>query len=285
MKVSTAREFTLRLRVEDEDGNLTDADAAPTVELRDPDGDVVTSGTATSETTGVYSFTVAGQDEPDVLTATWEYAVSSNARVSKQTVRVTGGRLVPLWRYREETDLSGLTGTALRRLADAVEDWFARALEFPVTEEGVRITKDFAGGPRMAIRAVPYPKRVVAATVNDTPLTAQELADIEVVDDRFVIAAGSNKSFLTGRAPGLSAGRWKMHVVHGPKWDDTPADLTRAAVIFAGYIARANNYPERASQVATEGALITLAMPSHDAPTGLPEVDAVVTGYRDAVLL
>ena len=52
-----------------------------------------------------------------------------------------------------------------------------------------------------------------------------------------------------------------------------------AMLTLARYCARGSNFPERASQIMSEQSLITFSTPSPNKPTGLPEVDGVLSRH------
>ena len=285
MRAVKDREIVIRVRVDDEGGALVNADSLPTVEVRDGDGALVTTGAvaqdAATAATGVYKATVNPRSQLDVLTIVWTVVVGGFTRKVRQEVMVQGGRLVPLWRLREDSELAGLSTTAMLRLVDAVEDWFKAALHFPAVEEPLRTTFNFAGGRRLRVPDAPYPKSLVALSEGDAALTTADLADVSVVQGAFEFKSVGSFDIVYGTANrNWLCGRKTAWLTHGGPWSAVPEDVERAAALFARYISRANNYPERASQVATEGALISLAMPDHDHPTGLPDVDAVITKHR-----
>jgi hypothetical protein len=68
---------------------------------------------------------------------------------------------------------------------------------------------------------------------------------------------------------------------HG--WTSPPADLVRAAVQASAYrlLGDASGISARATGVSNEFGNIAYSTATADRPTGLPEVDAVLNGYRD----
>jgi hypothetical protein len=280
------RETTVRLRVDDEGGNLVAATTTPTLTVTTAAGAAVTPGTVTSESTGVYKSTLPAQSALTVLTCNWTATVSGANRTVTQSVRVVSDRAVALWRYREDEELAVLSDLALIRLADTVEDWFRDALRFPLGEEYVSITfRKRRQSMGLLIPTAPFPVTVTAVSVNDTAFTSAEIADLTVVGNE-VERGITADPFLTGsNGYAWPEGQYTVTGTHGPRndWLATPDDLQRAAVTLARYISRGSNYPERARQIATDGALITLSTPTPDRPTGLPDVDGVVGRYRQTV--
>lgn len=268
MRAPLHREATVRLRVDDDSGALVAPDSLPTITVTDQDGAAVSAGTVTSAGVGLYTAKIEGRSVLGRLTCQWGIAVSGSARTSAEVVNVTEKRLVPAWRYREVEELSDLDAANMTRLADTVEDWMTSALGFPVVEvydeTTVRVTQD---SKLLRLDRVWYPSAVRAVTIDGdvaTDVTAEPLG--------FYRESGWTKGQLV-----------TISYEHGPSPEfrtAPPGDIERAAIILARYANRTTNYPERARQIATEGSLITFSTPSPDRPTGLPEVDSIVSRYQ-----
>lgn len=276
MRAVLNREVVVRLRVDDDSGALVAPVSLPTLTVTDPDGATVTVGTVTNTSLGVYEATVDPQSVLTRLTATWSIPVSGGfTRVVDEAVEIVERRVVPLHRLREDPELAELSAESMGRLADIVEDWFKSALHFPPVREYVEQT--FRPHRETTVVYVPdvvYPKALRSVTVDGV---AMDLDDYEITAGGVYTAAGWRPDSTV--TIGIEHG--------GPRPFDggLPAELVRAAIILARYANRGNNYPERARQVATEGALITFSAPSPDRPTGLPEVDSVVTKYAFPVVI
>lgn len=75
------------------------------------------------------------------------------------------------------------------------------------------------------------------------------------------------------------SGRYQVWLTHGQV--NPTQDIRWAAQKLVSHYGQAVPYPDRASQVVTEGATINFALPGGpDRPTGLPEVDAVLARRR-----
>ncbi len=289
------REAVLRVRIDDEAGTLVDTDASvPTLVVTDGDGTVVSGLSVVShESTGVYKAIVPPRTKMDVYTATWTATVGGYTRTIVQHFIVQAQRVIGMSRLREDSEMAGLSTTAMQRLVDAVEDWFESALGFPPVEQPLRRTFESPGGRRLRVPGAMFPLQLFDIKELDTSIDAQTLATLRVVDGAIVYPdtvqfPGDTASWdivQGGPARYFRPGQMSVYITHGAKWSrwdggrDMPEDLVRAAGVLARYVSRTNNYPERARQVATEGALITFSMPAHDRPTGLPEVDQVITRY------
>ena len=294
MRVLADTDAVVEVRTVDDDGDLADADANVDVELFDGGGASVTTDTlATSTSTGVYTFSFPAQSDLDRYRLHASYAVGGNQHEQDQYIDVVGNRLVPVWQLRQDSELTTakVSAAVLKRALDEAEDWFEDELNYPPYPKGVRVgfrlrgqsrgdagftpervDPSASGVTRLVIPAVLEPTSTVySLTVDGDAFTQNELDQIEARDGALerVSSSGSNEAW--------DAGWYEAHLVHGLV--ETPADLRRAAAIFVRYLARTVNYPERASQVATEGALIEFAMPGRGRPTGIPEVDGVVNRY------
>jgi hypothetical protein len=282
------REATVTASIDDEDGNLVAATAPPTVQILDGAGAVLYTGTSVaSADVGRYTYVLPAQSKVDELTALFTCVVGSLTRVVTVNVSVTGARLIELHRLREDIELTDLSGKNLRRLVYAVEDWFESALGYPPVLRSKRATWRFDGGNRLSPPGVIFPKALYALSTNLIAYSTPELANVVVTRNAWEYATGGSVDFLSGTGSPVfrAGGQTTVWCAHAGPWDRQPADLTNAANTFARYLSRTNNYPERAAQVATEGALITFSVPSPDKPTGLPEVDAVITRLREQIVI
>lgn len=292
-RIARNREAILRLRVDDEGGLLIDAAATPVLSVKDWDG-VALAGAevpsaVTRESQGVYRAELPGRTDLEILTANWSFQPSGGTftRTSVEELLVVDRRVAPLWMFREDPELEDLSATNLLRLVDCVEDWFRSALGFPAAPEPFERSWRVStlAAPTIGIPGIVFPESLTSWSVNDEVLDADQLAGLKVVGSHIAQTGGQDLSFLTGTrvSPSWGDGRYLVRGVHGgrPDWNgETPGDLQRAAVILARYASRnSTNYPERASQIAEENTLIFFSTPSYKKPTGLPEVDGVVSRY------
>ena len=268
MRVAADSEFYARVQVENEDGDPEDASSTPTVAVTNGAGTAVAGVGAVSSDgdTGAYKAQVPAQATLDTLTATWTATVGGLTRTYRTSYSIVKDRLVPLSRLRSE--LGDLSGPALRLVADAVESWFTRALGYPPLTAGLRKTFTMERqSPRLIVPGAYFPQSVYAVTVDDYVYTVNDLANVQVVDGYLVL---DNYAEFT-------PGRYTIHLAHGLPADE---DLRRAAARFARYVSQTNNLPDRARRILTQETEIWLSMPSPEAPTGIPEVDAVIIGNR-----
>lgn len=289
MRALLNQDFKVRLRVEDEGGILVDAAAPPSLTAVSSAGDPATVITpADHEATGLYAWEIPPLTTLDTYTLnfSWQVSGSSYTRAKTDKVKVVRDRVCPLWMYREDPELAEISTLKMLRLSDAVDEWLESALMFaPVEtafEEAFIVPRDTA---LLRVPDAKFVMTVTGVTCGEREFTQTEIDDLRVTQGR-IERGHTGWGFLTGTsnaAAWQSGDRLLVRGTHGPRPDWTagvPEDLQRVAVILARYANRQANYPERARQVVTDGAMITFSMPSPDKPTGLPEVDLAVTRYR-----
>jgi hypothetical protein len=284
MRTTTGREAVARVYFDDEDGTLVTATGTPVLTVMAASGATITPSAVTGDGTGVYKATIPPLASPDRLTLSWSATVAGVARTATDVLDVTSGRLAQLWQLRQDSELATADGKLLRQALEVAEDWFRDALGFPPMVSFYANTFMWEGGSQLVLPEAPYPKALLTCTVNLTTL-APDIANVIPLRNAFAWNPMSDGlDPVIGRDTRLFyPGRYTVTATHGGPWTAPPQDLQRACRIFVRYLMRGSstsgNYPERASQVQTESALITFSVPSPDRPTGLPEVDAVVQRY------
>lgn len=277
MRALTNREYTLRLDVTDNDGNLVSADTDPTVTLKDADGTTVTSGTATEDATGEYAFEAEPHDTPGVYTAEWSVTVNGHDRTTVRDVDLVESRLAPLAAIRKALDAEtqewsgpSVRGEVVRAVLAEVEDWFHDALNYPPYLRADRVNVDVPSlRPRVRVPSITRPVEVLAVSSPDTSTGLPSPSDVLLRPPFLKIDGGKRWNDI----------RYTLDLKHG--LEVVPHDLRKAAVRFAEHVADENDLPARASSVSTgDGAVISLALPSPARPTGIPDVDGVLRRYR-----
>lgn len=298
MRAVAGQLATVRHQFATDDGTAVVPDRPPSVTVTGGDGTVILPATAgTADVTlgdGGYKAVMVAPAQLDRLTATWTATIGGLATSVRDDVDVVGQRLVaPLKLRNDDVNLSGLSPVSLLTLLDQVEDRITNILGYSPTLEGARVTWDAtrgatgdavyspgtvtglpygAGGGRMLVPTVRLPCTrppggVYAASVNGAAMTAADLAALTDIDG--ALAWSDYRPWPTAR--------YAMWLAHG---DPSPGgDLRDAAQRLCVYYAKTSAYPAQASQVSSEGATIWFALPSKDRPTGIPEVDGVLTRY------
>jgi hypothetical protein len=285
VRAVAGRPCKIRFRLEQEDGTLATADALTDVSVRvlDGTGTEISTGTATEESTGVYAYTLQHRDDLDTLTVEFSATLDGMAVAHAERVRMQDRRLVPLSILRSDENLSLLDADEFLRVVDAAEDVIADAIEFSPVVVGSRVSVRSPGALLLRLPGVRYPVEVYALE-QDGDAVAPE--DVMIEDGGLARPGYGYSDFLSGgpgnRTP-WPAAFYSAHLAHG--LHETPADLQRAATALVKYLAKHSVYPDRAKRVMTEQTDIWLSSPGPEAPTGLPEVDAVLVRYREQAVV
>jgi hypothetical protein len=271
MRVLKGRPAKVWLPLENLDGELVQASSTPSVACVDGYGVPVTGlSTPVLESEGVYTTILPPQPVLDDLIVTLTAQVDGVTLTAVETIEVVGGRVIHPARLREDPALRPLKARSVYRVAEAVEDWLRDALDYPPVPEGLRVSFDYEySSPVLWVPGVDFPLDLYNAEHFGTEFTLAELQEVRARQGGFVRISGRS----------WPAGDYQLHLSHG-RWVTPPEDLVRAAAALARYVVRESKLPERATSVQTEGAFITLAMPDHEHPTGLPDVDGTVNRYR-----
>ena len=272
MRAPAGRPVTVAVTFDDDDGQPVPVEAA-TYTVTDGAGVVSEPLPAAVDAAGVATAVLPALTRLDRLTVAFSTTIEDHAHTVAVTVDVVAQRLVPLHRLREAVrdaapqlyDGAPPDATLLRAAADAAEDWIDDALGYPAVRRAVRARWRHAGGPFLRPREVVHPGELYEAEVAGVPV---DVADVEVYE-----------AFAWERPhrawPAGPARVWGTHGIAEPA-----EDLRRAAVVLARYLARTSKVPERAASMTTESTLIVFSKPDSQKPTGLPEVDAVITRRR-----
>lgn len=271
MRAPAGRPVQVRVTFDDDDGTPVPAES---VTWTVTDGAGATSDPAPADADGdVWRAVLPARDRLDQLIVRFSGMVDGLEHTVTVAVDVVGQRLVPLHRLREAVrdaapqlyDGAPPDPGLLRAAADAAEDWIDDALGYPAVRRGVRARWRHGGGPFLRPGDVILPGEIYEAEVAGVPV---DVADVAVYE-----AFAWEQPYRAW--PAGPARVWGTHGLAEP-----PEDLRRAAVVLARYLARTSKVPERAASMSTESTLIVFSKPDAQKPTGLPEVDAVITRRR-----
>ncbi len=148
----------------------------------------------------------------------------------------------------------------------------------------------------------PYARSVLSVRLNGVFMTPTELAGLAVFESGkleryatgYAVQSGDYSPFSDGMGYGYNIGPWprgrrNIEVRYAAGFSDLPPDdLRQAALQAARYrvlsVYGASGTPDRALSVSGEYGVFSLASANvKDRPTGLPEVDATILGWRDHV--
>lgn len=273
---------TLEWRNVDQDGEAAEPGTV-TVGVTRADGTVlIAAGTATTTVSGEVglrrkTLTAAQTAELDQLTATWTDAGDSSAHTT--TVDIVGGHLFTITEAREsdpEIADNFTTAEIIEARADVTEEveWIcARAF----TPRYARATVDGTGDRELWLPGADDGRAndlrtIEAVSIDGTALTAGELAELTLADDKIVYAAeGDSWEFGT-----------RNLVVAWTYGLDRPQRHLKRAVLHrlrhrlhegtSGIPARATNFSS------TEGGTFALDTAGLY-KTGIPDIDAVYGRY------
>lgn len=137
------------------------------------------------------------------------------------------------------------------------------------TDGGLLLTRRFADG-------------VTAVTSNGVAFNAGQLAQVDAVDSRiYRRTVGTYSGFIP-----WDAGTRNIDVTYTAGYSATPPnDIKDAALQGARYrvlrTAVSVGISDRATATTVGDSTVQLSIPGKDRPTGLPEVDQVIVGWRD----
>ena len=112
-------------------------------------------------------------------------------------------------------------------------------------------------------------RRVVSLTVDDVAFTADELTDLDVREWGRV-TRGDGLTFDDGAVV-------EVHYEHGLDYPDAP--VASAAMLLAREYLVRSALSSRATVEATDVGFFRVSVAGPDRPTGIPEVDAVITDF------
>lgn len=292
MRVVAGRPATLRWHLTDESGNAVAPDAGVTVTITSGDGVTVLYDDQVATALGghVFSWVLPPQPKLDTLDALWEATVGGMSVSQHVALDLISERLIEPWQLRANPDLaSTVSDETLLMLLDQAEQLIGEVIGYPPTLEGVRVSWDSlrgamndstfvsgtlnglpygGGGGMMLIPSVKFPRIVYGGSINGQTLDlTSDVGNLSVSDGALLWA---------DFRPWLS-GRYSLWLAHGAT--NPPRDLRWACGKLVTHFSKSVDYPDRASQVQTENATILFSSPSPNRPTGIPEVDAVLSRY------
>lgn len=252
---------------------FTDADGAATVPtspkvtiVRDSDGkSIETAQAATSEGSGVVSFTLDGEDIPsvDLLTATWSAGVGF-APVTE--VAVVGGFMCSLEAIAEQIEAGGGENTpasaGLRALREKAEERLEHICGVAFRPSYVRETRYLVGVETLLL------KRPRATEVLSVTLDGTDISEEVTLED----------GCLRREDCGAMTGLLNIAYVHG--WESCPDDMSVAcAQLAAAY--NESSSTAGISRFREDDQEFWLTVPgASGAETNLPDVNAAIQAYR-----
>lgn len=270
------------------DETPTDSTTTVTYAVVDAAGAAVTSGNATSEGAGTYSFVLAAQAALKALTISWTGTVGGSSTTQSTGAEIVGGFLFSLAQGRAsddtfaDTDLYPPQDLAAGRLEVEVECENICDLGFVPRYD--RVVLDGSGTGELLLKhSAPYRSVAEVRTIRSVSMadsvdgtfvafTAGQLADLAVTADGKLVRTGGN-SFTEGRRNVIIEFEYGL--------DRPPPDLVTAAKTRLRTVLNTNKSgiaDRTTSFTAAEGGTYRLDMPG-PFKTGLPYVDAAYGRY------
>lgn len=265
LKILKGVPATLPVGVEGEDGPLT-LDAPPSVTVKDADGAVTASGTA-SGTAGAYSLSIPAQSRLGRRTVTVSGLLSGVAVSASYPLEVVGGFLYSIPQLRgfdAALDVDRYSDVDVKRVRAYVDDEFRMITNRAFTRRATVETVPLFSG-RFYLENFD-PSRVVAATVDGT-----------AVDASTITLETSGEGYYSGGCDG------SLTIEYEYGFETVPEDVRRAAMLRGRTVLydRDSGIPDRATSFNVDGAQFSLATAGRAGyETGVPEVDAILARYR-----
>ena len=209
-----------------QDGTATDVGTV-TIGIDDADGtEVVATGTATTNAgSGVYTYSLAVQDEVKILTITWTADDESQTDV----LEVVGGWLFTETEIRafQKSDLSSsslFTDAAIAEVRDAIAVEFETICGVSFVSKYGRQVLAGSGGRSLDVAATKL-QSVLACTISGTSVDASDFA----VDELAPLVFRTNGAF-TGPTTTLPR---NVTISYRHGWAVVPPDIKQAALVLA----------------------------------------------------
>lgn len=249
----------------------------------------------------------------DQLTVTWTAVVGGTATTVTQRLDVVGGFYFDLAELRALPNMSDTpAGGAGFKYPDAqllaarmwIEALIERVCDTSFVQRYARQVFDGNHTDPLGTLSLrePYARSVLSVRLNGVFMSPAELAGLAIFESGkieryatgYAVQSGGYSPFSNGSGYGYNISPWprgrrNIEVRYAAAFSDLPADdLRQAALQAARYrvlsVYGSSGTPDRALSVSGEYGVFSLASANvKDRPTGLPEVDATILGWRDHV--
>ena len=240
---------------------------------------VVAAGPAATRTaTGVYGYTLAGQDDLSRLTITWSGTFGSNAMEFISQTEIVGGFYTSPAEVRSLDSLSGeASAYPTADLVSAIT-WATEVIDnYCGTSFVYRYHRDVLDGTdNDSIKLSElFPQTILAGSIDGTALTATQISNLNKYTDGVLRLKDDTWTFTP---PG-----GQVIVDYEAGASKTPApDIAWAARTLARFYALElkNRIPSNAISITNEFGNVSLAQPGMNKPTPLPDVNTVLNRHR-----
>lgn len=253
-------------------------DSADVEVLREDGTTLIDTTAATNQAGGRFDYTLTASHTAllDVLTARWTATIGGQAQTLETHAEIVGGFVCSLAQI--DAELGKATDDAVAtyglETVRAARDAATEALETGqvFTPRYRRLTLDGDGSSDVLL---PFrPLSVTSATVDDTALTAGELAALKLYDSGLLYNPA-------GWAPGRS--NVELKITYGHRYP--PADVSRAVAVLAAHLLKDGPFDDRGYGVTEDGGGVRLLTAGvQGAMFSIPECEAVARRYRVPVV-
>lgn len=266
------------------DGAETDLDSEPTYAVTDAVGTAVTSGTATRDSVGEYSFVLPAQSNVAELTVNWSGLLSASPWSAVSSIEVIGHTLFSIddLRGHRGGDLTSTTSYTLATLAEirsSITDEFERICGVSFVPRYQLDKRPGSGDIILEVKR-PLISEVLSVSIDDVEIDASTIRPHHV---------GPWLYRASGYWPkwrGSTTGPENVTVGYEHGHAQVPLEIQRAAIILAHHRAirdvDGTGVPAHASTWTDGAGSWTAFAPNRDSMRwyGLPEVDSVLRSHR-----
>ncbi len=222
-------------------------------------------------TLGVLSFDLpSSQDVLDTYTVTWNLPGGITRTSEFEIIGAYLFEVGDLRAYDAELTTAAYPSDSIVELREAITERFEKVAGVSFVPRGDRAYLDGSGS---AVLVLPkrQPISVVAITVDDVALAAEDLADVKAYDSGELVWDGGV----------WTAGFLNVQVLYEHGLQPVPGPVHRVAMMYAAHELkkRVSEENPRATGLSTDAGFWRLTIAGRDGPTGLPEVDAVLADF------
>ena len=274
LRLVTSGTYALEVATPDEAGALFTSTTPWTIAIKNGAGTAVLASTAaTGKVSGItYSAAYSVLSALDTYTCTWTGKKSSDTTEWQSIIELCGGYLFELAEMRA-FDAAFASATTypdakMRAARTAAEQRLERACRVAFVPRARRVVLAGNGSDTLCLpdNAV---RSVTSLTVDGTAFTADELAALDVREWGRV-TRGDAYDFESGAVV-------EVFYKHGLDYPDAP--VVQAAMLLAREYLVRSALSSRATVEATDVGFFRVSVAGPDRPTGIPEVDAVITDF------
>jgi hypothetical protein len=257
-------------------GVATDADGAVTVDITRADGTAFATGAATTHgTTGQYKYTLAPQTNLEYFTLVWNGTFGGVAQKITTHTEIVGAFYAPVNDIAAMKGLSGFSVAALEEarqwFEDLAEQYCGRAF---VPRYGRTVTDGTGTAELLLLHRLP--RKLLSVKVNGVTVSSFSTWGLY---PEGIVTRSTGVGYATSGI--FTSGYSNVELTYEHGEDEPDLELRQAALRAIQYRLLGDNLglPAEAMSAAVDvrGPLTFGAVAGPDRPTGIPEVDHVLT--------